>query len=201
MPRIIGTRFVRQNNGREYEYELELDFKDQAIMENHLEIDVVAKRRPLQKGPLFPFLGAAGWERVTATLQYDIPQNRIAVSIAGTEIGYIDIAGITWLPEAFIEEAWQQLSNAFTATAVGRSIEECIQRLPVPLDPVFGCLLKAGISTVAGQSVRCIGETKGVEVLWRRVREIFKCLGHSAPTMLLTAARRTFVCMIMLGFG
>lgn len=191
MSKIFGTRFARRDRtGIEYEYELEIDFKDQAVMDNRLETEVIAKRRPT---------GTTEWQKITATVQYEHERHEIRIEIQGGEFLRIDTSNFDSAIQAGLDVAIEQVEQVFselTGVSIAHSVETLIQYIPLP-DPVFGCLLKAGLSTVVGQLAKCIYSTR--EIRERRIRATFRCLGDHGMDMLSTAARRTLWCMIRLG--
>lgn len=194
MPRIPGQRFEKDG----FEYEVAFDFKDAAIVEDRLEVDVVGRRRPQGEGR---------WEEVAVTLRVDFETNHLVVLFRGEELGRIslDTALHGEYPE---DDDIEALNRSFRprepqveagGIPVADTIEAAIQGVPVP-DPIVGCLLKSGVSAVAGQIVRCAQATQHVETLRGRVRATLHCLGWNLGSILGTAARRTFWCMVSLGF-
>ena len=79
-------------------------------------------------------------------------------------------------------------------------LEEALQAIPVP-DPVFGCMLKAGLTTTLGQTMKCYDQVKGASGGFRRVRRVFVCLAENGVGMIWTATSRSLRCMAMLGLG
>ena len=184
MPKISSHRITSTSRG--YEYELDLDLKDAAIIENKVAFDVTAKRRPI---------GSGDWEKETVTVSFDFEEHVAHVSVYGETIGTIDLAGIDIAFEAPLDEAWIQIVSAYQ----GRSVETAIQMIPT--DPIFGCLVKAGISTTVGQSIKWYNKTASIRPYFKRIRETIKCLGANAGRIIITATGRTFLCMVTMGFG
>ena len=84
-------------------------------------------------------------------------------------------------------------------TAVGQAIEK-VHASFIAVDPVTGCLIRAGLSTSVGQIIKCKDETTTVEWTADRVRAIGGCLRENIPNMLLRAAFRAAACVFKAGF-
>ncbi|WP_084419323.1 hypothetical protein [Henriciella litoralis] len=182
MPKITGYRLVKE----EYEYELSLDLDDQAIMEDQLSIDVIARRRHIKE---------AEWIEVKVTLKFEFPKPIVRVFVEDKHIGDINLDFIRIDGGDDLGPDWDPLESAYEGTPLENAIEL------IPVDPVFGCLIKAGISTTLGQSIRCYDRARETHEGFRqRIRETFVCLGDSSVLMIMRATARTFRCMIMLGF-
>lgn len=180
MPRLRTHRF----NYNGHDYEIEFNFDDAAIVEDQISIDSIAKAR-LENDE-------DGWESVLVNLSYKIGDTEIVVSLDDGEIGRIKIEAVDITEEMDSEEAWGQIEEFIDAAALEAAIGL------VPTDPIIGCLAKAGISSVAGQLVRCINESKQSQ---RRARAIFRCLGQNVPGIAYRAVYRAIRCMLLAGFG
>ena len=195
MPRITGHRFAKDG----IEYEIAIDFKDAALAQDRLEVDVVGRRRPQ---------GERRWDEVALTLRVDFERNDLVVSHGDRELGRItldrDLRGE--FPDdqdiEVLNEAFEPAEGGTEAAgeAVAQTLEEAIQAIPVP-DPLVGCLLKSGVSAVAGQIIRCANRTSGEETIPRRVRATLRCLGFSIGAILGVTARRTLWCMMTGGIS
>lgn len=183
MPSLTSYRIAHG----EYEYELDLDFKDEAIMRNAVEFDIVARRRPRTGGE---------WEQVTVTISFSFEEERAYLSVSGEAIGEYKLAAIDLPADVLAEEAWAHVLKAYD----GIPLEEAIHLIPT--DPFFGCLIKAGISTTLGQAVRCYRETaEAAGTAIERIRATIRCLGDNLLGMLTTATIRTLRCMVLGGLG
>lgn len=74
-----------------------------------------------------------------------------------------------------------------------------INNIPA-VDPIFGCILKSGISTTIGQIVKCHKNvSKGASVR-KKISDILKCLGANKMSMLAKFTTRALKCMLFLGW-
>jgi hypothetical protein len=178
MPRIFAYRFIKGD----HEYNLDVSIDDEALVKDSLSFAVTAQYRHLKEDH---------WQTVTVSLDYDFGENQITATFDGIAVP------ITLSLKPFIDEVKSIVADAITP-GLDRAIERIIQGVPVP-DPIFGCLLKAGISTLVGQLLRCLQQIREVPTFGQRVRETARCLRHNGIAMLSTAARRTFMCMVTLG--
>lgn len=184
MPKMTGYRIKRGDS----EYEIDIDFKDAAIMEEQIEFEITARSRSLPDGD---------WLESSASVRMVFEEfGPVAlVQIGDSEEIRINLAQVDMGLYTSFEEAWQKVLDACD----GNALEQAIQAIPG--DPVLGCLIKAGISTTVGQTMRCYNECSGVEALRRRIRATIKCLGDNFVGMIFTATTRAFKCMILLGLG
>lgn len=183
MPKITSHRISKDD----FEYELDIDFKDAAIMENEISFDISARKRKV---------GFTDWEEVALNLRFDFEAMEAIVTFEDHEIGRIDLSRIDLPGQAFAEQAWDAISNAYS----GSPIEETIQAIPT--DPIFGCLIKAGVSTTVGQTMSCYNESYDAEGgLPARIRQTIICLGQNSIWMILTASTRTLRCIMMAGLA
>lgn len=182
MPKIASHRIT----SGDHEYELDIDLKDAAIMQNRVEFEVAARRRHLRED---------AWEQESVTLRFDFEERVAQVLYRGEEIGRIDLSRIDLPEDMPAEAAWSMIADAWD----GSPIEQMIQMIPG--DPVVGCLLKAGISTTVGQTIRCYGQAAGARSFRERIKETLRCLGQNTIRMILTATARTLRCMVLLGLG
>ena len=86
--------------------------------------------------------------------------------------------------------------------AFANGLEAFLNGVPVP-EPALGCVLKAGISSVVGQTIRCNNkwvQTRD-EARVSRLRSIKNCLWESAGKLVGKAATRTMICWGTLGTG
>jgi hypothetical protein len=79
-------------------------------------------------------------------------------------------------------------------------VEQLIDLIPTG-DPIFGCLLRSGISTAAGQGLRCYLEQRKKDHTSKRrmIWEILRCMGHNSLRMLAKFTRKTFLCALSAG--
>jgi hypothetical protein len=80
---------------------------------------------------------------------------------------------------------------------------QIIDRIPSILygagNPVTGCLLRAGLSAVVGQIIRCKKSTQGVEWYRPRLRQIGMCLRANIGSIGRRAAFRAAKCVLLVG--
>jgi hypothetical protein len=117
--------------------------------------------------------------------QFDVRINQGAESPPGMEYDYDDGPQIDKVAEA-------------VESGLGDYVAGLIDAMPVP-DPIFGCLLKAGISSTIGQAIACT-EVVGLEgavrqVVWRLAR----CMRDHIGGILTRTLWRTARCIVTLG--
>jgi hypothetical protein len=87
---------------------------------------------------------------------------------------------------------------ALVEEGIGRRVANLVDLMPVP-DPILGCALKAGISSVIGQTLTCNemvgGDGSRRQRTWRIVRCLHDHIGGLITRTLWRAAR----CMVLLG--
>lgn len=176
-----------------HEYAIDVDVDDAALMRDELAFRVIARKRLL-----FP---PQDWQEVLGLLmKIDFNSRQFVVSLPnGIELGRFAIPEGNvgdFIPEGFgFREAWVRVRELMPP--IDQAVEAAINALPVP-DPLVGCLLRAGISTLTGQAIRCINEVRRGETpmtLRRRVGAVFKCLGRNVLSMASTATWRAIRCM------
>ena len=146
------------------EYQLDLDLNDEAIMRNHVEFVVAGTVRK----------GASGRTiHAQFTVRLNVPDNRIEVihqdQIVGTiylarpdinQVADVDEPETLQLRE-HIDNTWERIC-AFLEEGGRESIERIIDNIPA-VDPVFGCLIRAALSTAIGQLLKCYAQDRPIE--------------------------------------
>jgi len=84
-------------------------------------------------------------------------------------------------------------------TVVGQAIEK-VHASFIGVDPVTGCLIRAGLSTSVGQIIKCKDETATEKWTLERVHAIGGCLKKNIPKMLMRTAFRAAACVFKAGF-
>lgn len=186
MPRITSHKLSKDG----IDYEFELGFDDAALMDDAIVFDIVARRHDPQSDQR---------HEVPAQVKVDLTEMVATVSIEGTNIGRIRLADLNIPAEWAGDEAWSAIEGAWEGIGDHLSVDQVIQNVPVP-DPIFGCILKSGISTTVGQTLRCRNEAIQTEEWRPYIRQILRCLSRNGTSMFLTALSRTFFCMATLGF-
>lgn len=183
----LGTKSFRDENGNIYEVNLSLN--DAAVMDDNLEMIVTGSYR--EAGADIP-MTAEFLIRLNPsedTLEIYFENERRAV-IHLRELVDFD-------PDAFesleMEEAWTTIAGILEDG--GDALSAAIDSVPVP-DPVFGCLLRAGISTAAGQIVSCYMAFRQVENIRQRIAHVLRCLSVNSLVMLSKFTWRTFKCAL-----
>ena len=136
------------------------------------------------------------WESISVTLNFELENNRVVVVFQDEQIAQIDLTHINDFVEQGMEQAWEQIQGAVDNGA----LDALFMAIPAG-DPVFGCLLKAGISTTIGHTISCWNTTNGLGSLSGRIRKTIRCLGFNLLNILNSATRRALECMMRLGFG
>lgn len=80
-------------------------------------------------------------------------------------------------------------------------VEKVIDEIPVELaDPILGCAIKSGVSTIIGQGIHCF---RGLEKsgAWRVFREFLNCMKNRAGAITISAGAKTFRCMMRIAIG
>lgn len=75
-------------------------------------------------------------------------------------------------------------------------LEELIDKIPQTflLDPVFGCAIKAGVSSIVGRAVECAHSLEA-NSLWKNMREYFRCMSSKFSDITNKTIYRTFRCI------
>lgn len=171
MPRLSKIRFEQGPVA----YELEIDWNDAAFVERNMEIAVRARRIDV---------GAEG--RVS-----DTPELTATLSVVPGENGAAVMLRVG------DKEVWRQdLSELFDESQV-------LDAIPAVLftgEPITGCLLRSGLSAVAGQLVTCKNETAGAPWVRPRLYAISRCMRSNVPGMTGRAALRAALCIGKAGF-
>lgn len=110
---------------------------------------------------------------VDARVEIQPANDTIVVSIAGVEVFSVDTFGRGQAP-----------------------LEELIEAIPANLlgDPITACAIKAGISAIIGQAVRCCRSLEN-DLRWRVFPEFLNCMAHNFGNISKTAMFRMFKCI------
>lgn len=105
-------------------------------------------------------------------------------------------------PELSVYIGRQEIVGAPLADLLDES--QIIDRIPGPLygagDPITGCLLRAGLSSVVRQIIRCRNETQDHPWYRPRIREIGRCLRANLGRMGARTALKAGQCILQAGF-
>ena len=191
MPLLKKIKF-RHPNGAECK--VKLDLNDTAIMDDCLEMEVGGKFR---QGP------DEEWIKRKFTVRFNAEINAIEILHDGEVIGTIVLDAVgdfiaRELDELPAPEAWEKIREMFEDG--GALIDELIQSIPVP-DPIFGCLIKAGLSTAIGQLLECNTIVPVRETAKQRIWELLRCLGFNSLPMISKFTFRTLRCAVSFGWG
>lgn len=193
--RLFSQTF--EHEGVAYRFELGVDHA--SLLEGNLNIPITARR-----------IGTSGEQgaEINAVLTLDHDRNRILITIEGIEIGFVPLGEMgSAEAEAMTDDGnvafeWPVFLQFLEpeGSPVDEIIEDIIQALPCPGDPVLGCLIKSGIASTAGQMTRCYFGTQGHEGRLARVKAIARCLGKNSSRIFWATIKRTFNCVLRLGF-
>lgn len=75
-------------------------------------------------------------------------------------------------------------------------VEKLVESIPAEyfLDPVTACAIKAGVSAIIGQSIKCFKELENYGK-WSNVPDFFRCMGSKFGEMSRLAMYRAFRCI------
>lgn len=191
MPRLTSLSFTHKGN----RYRLEFDLDDAAIMANQIAVDVTAKVTDAN--------GREFAKTLTVALDFDKLEGQV---LDGDKLLKKFDLGVLYkkLPDwdeygpnndDAVDEFGEQVNDS-----LGDIVEEAISSIPVP-DPIFGCLIKAGISATIGQAITCHGRinSQRIEGLIRRTRAIAGCLIQNAGGIFTRAVWRAAKCIATFG--
>ncbi len=179
-------------------YELAVDFEDEKIIEDLIVFNLEAQVTTSDKA------------QHKETLSIEINWDKYKVTIAsGNEIlkvfefSELDVRVSSEDGSEFIPGMEEGELKDGVYDTVSEGIDEGISRIidamPVP-DPIFGCLIKAGISSVVGQAIAC-NEVRGNYIQEsNRFWQIVKCLREHLGGVASRTLWRTARCMIRMGF-
>jgi hypothetical protein len=176
MPRVITHR--EEHGAWVYEFALHLD--DAALTDGHIAIGVEARRWPRERPDAV--------QHVTAEVTIQREDERLMLVVALNAGG----AGI----EAQSDELRWDLSQFV-------SVEQVLEAIPawaLTGDPITGCMVRAGLSTVVGQLLNCKNETAQINAWRERLLALGRCMVRHVPDMTTTAIRRTLGCIARFGF-
>ena len=193
MPSLKKITF-RNEAGNEYEIELSLN--DAAIMDDHVDIDIHGRQR---RSP------EEEWTEESFTARFDYRNAQLLVLYRGERIGVIDLNDADILENAVAAEedgdegSWEVISNWLEDN--GESVEHVIDHIPA-IDPVFGCLIRAGLSTTIGQFISCYPQVRRAsETRWQWIANMLRCLGVNSFVMMAKFTKRTIRCALGAGWG
>lgn len=193
---MASFKTVSMRNHKDQEYQIELSLNDAAIMKNNLEIAVAGRYREIRENQ---------WKEEIFIVRLVSEEKLIQVIFHDEIVGTINLNNLgDFLTETFDEletpEAWTEIEGLFLDNG-GELIESAIQRIPA-FDPVFGCLLKSGLSTAIGQLIECHSETRALsmERPRQRILGILRCLGVNSLAMAGKFTFRTLKCAAMGGW-
>lgn len=156
--------------------------------------------------------GWGEWEKITLKGEIDLKENCIRIFDGDRKIAEISLD--TEVPESEdldendvdIEQEnttiGELISDSFEDAYGSDPAELIIQGIPV--DPFLGCLIKSCISTVTGETIRCLNKIKkefeNIREQWREVAGILAdCLKKRGKKMLWSFCVRTGICIVTFG--
>jgi len=199
MPRLTGVSFTRD----ELRYDLDIEFDDEAIMDATLAFEVTARvTNPEGQS-----------EEASLRLELDM-DNQIGRILHEDDVWHTfmfnaaeaiqDNEGAEQPPGLVGDvqnDGGGDALSEFVEAGIGSHVEALLEAMPAG-DPIFGCLLKAGVSSTLGQALICNEQTRQLNVatIVERLRRILGCMGDRAGKIVTRAMWRTFRCMARLGF-
>lgn len=176
MPRVITHR---EEHG-EWVYEFALHLDDAALTNGHIAIGVETRRWSRERPDAV--------QHVAADVTVRPEGERLFLVIALR-------AGAEGVEVQSDEFGWD-LSEIV-------SVEQVLEAIPAWAftgDPITGCMVRAGLSTVIGQVLNCKNETARIGTWRQRLLAMGRCMAHHVPDMTATAIRRTLGCIARFGF-
>jgi hypothetical protein len=146
-------------------YKLTLDFDDAALMQDTIAFDVTAER----VGGTLPN------QTVDARVEIVPGSDSIVIYVAGQEVFRTDVFDHGATPA-------EQFIQAMPATAFGG-------------DPILGCAVKAGLSSIIGQAIDCCRSLEA-NGRWRIVAEYLRCMAQNFGKISKIAMFRAFRCIV-----
>ncbi len=146
-------------------YRLTLDFDDAALMQDTIAFDVVAER----------IGGKLPSETIDARVEIIPGQDIIVIRVAGQEVFRTDVFDHGATPA-----------------------EQFIQAMPASMfggDPILGCAVKAGLSSIIGQAIDCCRSLEA-GARWRVVAEYLRCMAQNFGKISRIAMFRAFRCVL-----
>lgn len=145
-------------------YRLSLNFDDGALVDDTIAFDVVADRSG----------GKLPGQTVNARVEIIPSQNTLVIYISGNEVFRTDVFDHGDTPA-----------------------EQFIQALPASLfggDPILGCAVKAGLSSIIGQAIDCCRSLEA-DARWRIVAAYLHCMVQHFGKISKVAMFRAFRCI------
>lgn len=146
-------------------YKLKLDFDDAALMEDTIAFDVTAERVD----------GKLPNQTIDARVEIMPGTDTIVIYIAGEEVFRTDVFDHGATPA-------EQFIQAIPAATFGG-------------DPILGCAVKAGLSSIIGQAIDCCRSLEA-NGRWRIVAEYLRCMAQNFSKMSRIAMFRAFRCIV-----
>ena len=172
MPDLHVVRFETE----EFRYDLALSWDDEALMEGAVILEIAASRSSLSEPG----------RRTEVTASVSVEQDEERRPVLRVRIG--EWTAPPLLLEAIHGDTW---------------LEGLMEHVPaglIPADPITACLLRSGISTTAGEAIRCNNESKEYAWFRARARAIGRCLRANIVGMGMKMAFRCGRCIARAGF-
>ncbi len=151
-------------------YDLEINWDEAAFANGIVAVKVLARRTERDGDRV-----ATEGREIAATLKV-IPRER---------------SGKVVLRVGSEKEIEVDLSELFDESQI-------LDRIPAAIftgEPVTGCLIRSGLSSVVGQLITCKSETAGVPWVRDRLIAISRCMRSNIPSMTGRAALRAALCV------
>jgi hypothetical protein len=170
---------------------LELNFNAFALLDEKIEFEI--------KGNYYSADENISKE-VLFLVQYDDEQNCIKIKYNATTIARINLNDNISITNNFDDlDAQDAFDEIYALMDDSSAIESVINDLPA-VDPIFGCIIKSGLSTTIGQIIKCNKQVPKDSNFRKKLRPILDCLGKNKYTMLSKFTLRTLKCMLFFGW-
>ncbi len=190
MARILSREFDDWND-RRYRVEINLDEEGFDPLQSQYVIEVDATVHD-------PATGIN--DTVGGTVTIDVERNLVIVKIGELER---EFPLVDRYDPRLAEDDGDVRDESDVPDGLPGFMEEAIQSLPIPVDPLLGCVLKSGISATVGQVIRCNNEyvlLKKDHTMRERLTLMFECLRENSGKIMRRAFFRTLKCWVTLGW-
>ena len=194
MPSLTHIKFAKGN----LNYEVNIEFDDQTIIENLISFDVTALVTDSE--------GMSNSQTLRIEIDWGTQIGRVlheGSELHKFELRSIDVridsqTGEEIIPGLDGESNLNDKVYDHFEEGIGEAVGRLINSMPVP-DPFIGCLLKASISSLVGQAITCneMRKTYGEES--GRFWQILKCLKEHLQGIAFRTIWRAARCMLRLG--
>lgn len=162
-------------------FELSLNFDEKALVDGDFSISAKVRTWPVTN----PKDVQSAWAEVTIK-QDDEGRPILSVTLRG------DVADWKGRQVIFEKPLWDLIDA-----------EQVLDWIPAWCftgDPITGCMVRAGLSALIGQTLDCKKSTAELPWFKPRMKALGQCMVHHIPDMGVTAAARAARCVMRFGF-